>query len=289
MIPLQAGDWTATLRPDLGGALLDLDWRSTPVLRPTPDGTDEILQTACFPLVPFANRIADGRFRFGGRDVVLPALEQFAPHALHGEGWLRPWAVDSADARCAVLSLSGGGDAWPWPWTAIQTVTLSDDGLRIDLAMTSTADEPAPAGLGLHPYFHRTPNARLILAAVGVWLTDAREIPERLAPPADLIDWSRGEVVADAPFVDHAYAGWSGSARLEGGGRTVMLQASDNARWAQVYAPEGEPFVCIEPVTHRPDAIHAPAGEVSGLTVLEPGDTLAVSMTIAIEGNIHDR
>ena len=65
MIALAAGDWRATLKPERGGAMLTLDWRGRPVFRPTPEDATDILETACFPLVPYANRIADGRFHFG--------------------------------------------------------------------------------------------------------------------------------------------------------------------------------------------------------------------------------
>ena len=283
MIRLAAGDWVATVRPGLGGAITGLTWRGQPVLRPTPDGTETILETACFPLVPYANRIADGRFVFGGREVELPVLDPFAPHALHGDGWLRPWTVEATDSASVTLSLNGGGDHWPWRWTAVQTITLDEGGLRIDLAMTNDSDQPAPAGLGLHPYFVRPADGRLTLAADGVWLTDAREIPERLVSPAALVDWSGGQALASAPFVDHAYAGWSGRATIAGGGRVVTVAASDNCHWTQVYAPLEADFVCVEPVTHRPDALNAPAGEDAGVAVLAPGETLSIWMTVGVE------
>ena len=280
MIALTAGDWSATVLPSLGGALLSLDHAGRPVLRRTPPGTSDILQTACFPLLPYANRIADAQFVFGGRTVHLPVLDQFRPHALHGDGWLRPWTLDASDGASATLRLSGGGDHWPWPWSASQQISLDSDGLRISLSLTNEADEAAPAGLGLHPYFHRPPDARLTLGADGVWLTDAREIPERLADPDALADWSDGRALADAPFVDHAYAQWTGVATLEGGGRRVTMSASDLCRWAQVYAPRGEDFLCVEPVTHRPDALNAPRGEATGLQVLQPGQQMSIRMLI---------
>ncbi len=279
MIVLSAGDWSATVLPALGGSILGLEHAGRPVFRPTPAGSDDILQTACFPLVPYANRIADGRFSFGERDVTLPVLPQFAPHALHGDGWLRPWTVDAADKTSVTLRLSGGGDHWPWAWTAVQTVTVAETGLQVVLTATNDADEPAPMGLGLHPYFHRAPDARLTLWAQDVWLT-TDDIPQRLAEPGEIADWSSGLVLSEAPFVDHAYAGWDGRAVIAGDGRTVILSATDTARWTQVYAPKGEAFLCVEPVTHRPDALNAPPGEATGLVVLQPGENLSVGMSI---------
>lgn len=282
MIALTAGDWRATLAPELGGAVLSLDWRDRPVFRRTPDGATDILETACFPLVPYANRIADGRFVFEGRSVQLPTLERFAPHALHGDAWLLPWTVESQTENRVEMTLDWPGDAdgWPWPWRARQIVELTDQGLSISLSMTNTGDAVMPAGLGLHPYFHRYADSRLTLSAEGVWITDAREIPERLAPVAEVADWSNGLALADAPFVDHAYAGWTGQAVLDGGSRWVMLSADAPAHWTQVYAPLGVDFFCVEPVTHRPDAHNAPAGEDHGLARLAPGETSSFAMRI---------
>lgn len=282
MIRLEAGDWRGTVAPELGGAMLSLDWQGQPVFRPTPNGVTDILETACFPLVPYANRIADGRFVFDGRTVQLTALDRFAPHALHGDGWLLPWTVENQTANRVEMTLdwSGGQDGWPWSWRAHQVIELADQGLSITLSMTNTGEAAMPAGLGLHPYFHRYADSRLTLSAEGVWITDVREIPERLAPVAEIADWSNGLALADAPFVDHAYAGWTGEAVLEGGGRRVTLTADAPARWTQVYAPIDADVLCVEPVTHRPDAHNAPAGEDHGLARLAHGETRSLAMTI---------
>lgn len=283
MIHLGAGDWRATVNPALGGAIMNLDWRGAPVFRPTPEGATDILETACFPLVPYANRIADGRFVFDGRAVELDVLPRFAPHALHGDGWLRPWTVEAQTAEAVEMTLDwpGDPDGWPWAWRARQTVRLSEAGLEVDLSVTNNGEVDMPSGLGLHPYFHRHADARLTLAATGVWLTDAGQIPERLGAPEAVVDWSAGRNLASASFVDHAYAGWDGLALMDGGGRRVTLRADQGARWTQVYAPVGTDFFCVEPVTHRPDAVNAPPGEDSGLVRLAPGVTQSITLRIS--------
>jgi aldose 1-epimerase len=282
VIRLEAGDWRATAAPERGGAILSLEWRGEPVLRPTPPGATDMLLTACFPLVPYANRIADARFAFEGRAVELHTLERFAPHALHGDGWLNPWTVETTQAHRAEMSLSWPGESpgWPWPWRARQAIALSDAGLEIVLSVTNIGDAVMPAGLGLHPYFHKGPNTRLTLAAAGVWLTDAREIPERLAPPDAVVDWSGGAALAPAPFVDHAYAGWTGEALMDEDGRRLVLTCT-GTKWAQVYAPLGADFFCVEPVTHRPDGLNARGGEDGGLVRLEPGESLSIAMKLS--------
>lgn len=279
MIVLTAGDWRAEIDPSLGGSILSLTFRDRPILRPTPAGANDPLQTACFPLVPYANRIDHGRFRFDDKAFDVSATSGFEPHALHGLGWLKPWTVSRADAAVAVLTFSHAGPGWPWAFEAEQRFALSERGLRIDLTLTNRDARPAPAGVGLHPYFHRSADARLTVAAPQVWLSDDSLIPRQLAKAEALFDWSGSPLVADAPFVDNAYEGWTGEARLASSEGAVTLSAPSVSR-VHVYAPQGADFVCIEPVSHRPDALNAPADEASGLAILQPGETLSLSMTI---------
>lgn len=278
---IESGDWDLSLRPELGASITSLTWRGRDVLRPAPDDLDSPLAASSFPLAPYANRIDGGAFAFEGRAVRLPSTPGFEPHALHGVGWRSRWTVLRPNDWTIELALAAeAAPEWPWAWTATHRLTLSEDGLEMSLAVVNTDAAAMPAGLGLHPYFAVEAATQLQLSAPRVWLTDAREIPERLAAAGDLIDWREGVAVAEAPFVDHAYADWDGRAALLHDGWRVDLTASPNARWTQVYAPRGENFVCVEPVTHRPDAHNAPAGEDRGLTALAPG--AALSMTARI-------
>lgn len=282
MIVLAAGDWTTVLRPDLGGAVASLTWKDRNILRPAPAVATDPLQTACFPLVPYANRIAGGRFAFGGREAALEVLPQFAPNALHGDAWRAPWRTLRSRADGVELVFDHPAGDWPWAYEARQAFCLSPTGLTITLSVRNTDTEPMPAGLGLHPYLPADSHSRLTLEASGVWTVDETLIPTRLAPPAAVQDWSAGPRLGEAAAVDHCYAGWTGRARLAHNDVTTVVSASDEAGWLHVFTPAGAGYACLEPVTHRPDAVNAPAGEASGLRVLAPGETLSLSMTIGL-------
>lgn len=281
MIELARGEWALTLRPDLGASVGRLTWRGRDILRATPDGATQPLETGGFPLVPYANRIDRGAFVFQDRSVSLPPTPGFEPHALHGIGWMRAWNVRQAGPAAVDLTLAAeaAGD-WPWAWSASCRLDLEADGLNVALSITNDDAAPMPAGLGLHPYFAIEPGTVLTASTEQVWLNDANEIPAQLAPPSSVADWAHGIAVSAAPFVDNAYAGWSGTARLRHPRYDVTLTASANARWMQVYAPGAGGFVCLEPVTHRPNAHNAPADEDTGLAMLTSGETLSMSMRI---------
>lgn len=281
MIELAQGDWSMALRPELGASVTRLTWRGRDILRPAPADATHPLETGSFPLVPYANRIDHGAFRFAESQINLPATTGFEPHALHGLGWLRSWSVLKTGPDFAHLTLTAQACAdWPWAWSASHRLRLDDGGLETILSITNEHETPMPAGLGLHPYFAATDQTIVTVAADEIWLTDPTEIPRERAPPSAVVDWSAGVPLASAHFVDHAYGGWSGRARLEHRDHIVDLTASANTPWVQIYAPGSGGFVCIEPVTHRPDAHNAPSEEHSGLVSLQPGETLSISMRI---------
>ncbi|MGY6662833.1 MAG: aldose 1-epimerase [Glycocaulis sp.] len=277
---LAAGDWRATLLPGLGGAIGSLSYRGREVLRPTPAGTTDVLATSCFPLVPYANRVANGRFIWAGDAVHLPVLPGFAPHAIHGLGWQCPWQVDEADISAAVLSLEAGGDGgWPWRFMAEQFITLTQSGLRIDLRLTNCDHNPMPAGLGLHPYFLLGAGGRLSLTAKKVWLSDETLIPSTLADASAICDFAHGKRLPARTLIDHCYEGWDGVAELKTAERTVRVRA-DTGR-VHIYAPATGGFCCVEPVTHRPDAANAGPGE-PGMPVIGAGGQASLRMEISV-------
>ena len=279
-LALAGAGWELELLPALGGAIGALTYRGADILRPTPGGATDPLQAACFPLVPYANRIAGGRFHFDGRDVRLPLNFGDHPNTLHGTAWQRAWEVLEASADQAVLAQEhDGGDGWRWAWRAEQRFELDEAGLNVTLTLTNKAAEPMPAGLGLHPYFPIAPGTRLRLNAERVWLTDAVQIPSQPVPADHFGDWASGASIAEAGFIDHCYEGWGGLATLDKGDHIVRVTAK-GARDLHVYHPEGESFCCLEPVSQLPDAFNRPGAVFD---VLAPGETLALAMRVGVE------
>lgn len=109
---LAAAGWEAVLVPDRGGAIAALRFEDTDIFRPAPENARDPLDMACFPLVPYANRIAHGRFGWKGATHSLPRNFGDHPHCLHGLGWQRPWRIEesSGDGATLVHAHDGGRD-----------------------------------------------------------------------------------------------------------------------------------------------------------------------------------
>ena len=236
---------------------------------------------ACFPLVPFSNRIRDGRFTFGGHAVQLPLNQWPQPHAEHGHGWQTAWSVvEHADDRL-VLEYDQFAGAWPFPYRARQEFLLTGDELRLTLSIENRGGETMPAGLGFHPYFPGTARCRLSAQVDAMWATDAEVMPTALTG-ADPRLGSKGGLPVAATVLDNAFTGWQRQARIfwpERGARLV-LDASPPLGFVVVYSPAGEDFFCVEPVSHCTDAFNLAAqGRAdTGMLTLHPGASVSATV-----------
>lgn len=278
MIELAAGGWRARLRPEIGGSITALSCDGLPFLRTMADQADHPLQAGCFPLVPYANRIAAGRFSFGGHAARIEPNLQGQNHPLHGFGWLAEWQCIRHDGSSALLEHAFVGSAeWPWPYVAHQHVALDENGLTIRLMVCSTGDRPAPMGLGLHPYFRRTRDTILTFRADAMLGIDDECLVDGSRSPADtLAQWSDGAALPDV-LVDHCFAQWRGTATIADEHGIIAIEGFGTPH-CHVYAPPGGEELCIEPVSHTPDALNRAPKE---MIVLPPGCAAGIAMRIA--------
>ena len=269
-VVLKRGALELELAPELGGAVAAYRWRgengSVALFRETPDGATDVLQTGCFPLVPYCNRVRDGRFAFRGREVRLSPNLPPQPHPLHGQGWREPWSVEEhGEASCALAFEHPAGE-WPWRYQARQTFTLDQEGLKVVLACRNLSNDPMPCGLGFHPFFDAPADTVLNAEVTAVWTVDDEIMPvERVAASGRYSLVARPIARAG---LDNGYDGWTGEATVEWPARQAGVRIRcREARRFQVYAPEAQAVLCAEPVTNANDAFRYPEEEWPDLGV----------------------
>lgn len=276
-ITLTAGAWEAVIRPQTGGCLAGLFRDRLPILREMPAQSNEVLASACFPLVPYCNRIAEGRFAFGNREVRIGPNMAQQRHPLHGMGWKSAWAVTHQGAGSAVLdhAYDGGGE-WPWPYLARQHIMLDEEGCTIALQVENRATESAPLGLGLHPYFRRSATTKVRFEAEEMLSIDAEFLPDGKVQAADaMAQWSKLSALPET-LVDHCFTGWKGRATIADDQGTITIAAS-GAPFLHVFSPPRSNELCLEPVNHPPDALNRASASVP---MVPKGCAVSVAMRI---------
>ena len=273
---LHAGALRLALRPDLGGCIAGLWHRETPILRSTePAVLTTARSAACYPLVPYSNRLAYRKFRWKGLDHTTQPNFDDSPHSVHGMGWQRPWRIVSSSVLEVVVELVHPGDAdWPFAFEATQYFALTPDSLTVKMMLANTAAVTQPVGLGWHPYFTKRARSRLHIELESRWDADAAELPVRkVAQPGIDSDVSHLDY-------DNCFDGWNGPARIRD--EKFSLQLSASLDHLVVFTPQDRDYFCVEPVSHVSNAIHMADPAAHGLRSLAPGESFEATMKLDI-------
>lgn len=266
-LTLRHGPLALTVRPGQGGACSGLTW-SPPgrgpldLWRPLPSA-GEVFEAACFPLVPYSNRLFDGRLLTRAGERLLPRNHARVEHPVHGLGWRHAWRVLDRGRSHASLAYRHEADAhWPFTHSATQTITLCDRSLRMALTLKNEGATPMPAGLGFHPRF----------------AIDA----------GDRVRWdAHGDRPTEHIELNDCFSGWRGAARLDRrrAGLRLRLRTGALLRHLMVYRLPGQPWLCLEPVSHATGAFSRPSmhDAAHGALELAPGRSLGGWMELRIE------
>lgn len=184
-------------------------------------------------LVPWPNRLEEGRYEFDGETYQLPLDEP--PQAMHGLVRWRSWrAVSRAEGRVELEHVLHPSPGYPFSLRVRVEYSLDTNGLAVHTKAENVGDRALPLGVGHHPYV-------------------ARHADDVFAP---------GQTHDEArPFSGEIAIG------------DVTVWGEEHWRWVQLYTGDDRPdvarrCVAVEPMTCRRDALRT--GE--DVIRLEPGE-----------------
>ena len=262
-IVLRTGRLSVGIAPEWGAALtrFDLAVGATKfdILRPAREhqlGTTPALSASCFPMVPYAGRLREGRFEFHGRLIQYPLNALPERHSSHGDGFTRPWALTMLERHRAVLDILPVPSA-PIQYHCSQSIELAEDRLDVRLTIRNLENRRIPIGVGLHPYFAHRRSATLWAHLPVRWNWDAELMPTYREPNARMAEFECGVAGALLPIAAQ-YCGWTGQAQIEwpAEGVRVQLVTRPALEHVVIWAPIGEEFFCFEPINHATDSFN---------------------------------
>jgi aldose 1-epimerase len=279
MLTLASGTSSIVVAPEYGAALVGWMRGTTPMLRralPQATIAGDPHAMGCFPLLPYGNRLGHGRFQWSGTDYTLELNFGDSPHTIHGVGWHRAWAVEATTPRSIVMTLDyDPGPAWPFAFSAKLQYVLSDTALTVAIQITNRHSAPAPAGIGVHPFFPKSHDPSLRFNATGAWQNGTDALPATHVPPPAAWQHTIARPVRDSRL-DNCFTGWDGTVDIQDGPASLRIEASAAFRQLQVFTPSWADFFCVEPISHVPDAINRPdLPPEQAMHVLQPNTTLA--------------
>ena len=245
-------------------------------------------------LYPWANRVADKRFRVAGRELDLesdsppPALDSNGL-PIHGllaaaDGWSMEDHVGTDAGGVLLARFDFGRDdellrAFPFPHQLLLRASLRGPELKVTTTVLASDDGPVPISFGYHSYL-RLPGCdradwEIEIPVRERLVLDSRMLPTGERSPVEV----EGGRLGSRTF-DDAYCAPEAGAPfvLAGGGRRIELRLGPNYRFAQVYAPSDDDVIAYEAMTAPTNAL------VSGadLPLLEPGGRYEASFSIEL-------
>ena len=275
VVQLRSGEIVARIEPTEGGRLVSLIVGGAERIVPKESALaiSPPIYWGCFPMVPWAGRLANGRIPTDDGEVRLEP--NLPPSAIHGLGFEKPWTILAQSDMVVTLACELRGRRWPFGGTARQTLRLGATSLDLELEVGEYT-RAGPVGLGWHPWFARprTGDVELRVEARDVLVLDADLIPtgevRRVTANEDL----RSGPALGGRRLDHVYVRTTGPALVRWPDLDLVIEYDATLNTVVVHTPrEG---ICVEPQTMWPNAplLAARAVPDTGLRILAPGERL---------------
>lgn len=235
-------------------------------------------------LIPWPNRIRDGRYRIDDVDYQLALSEPDRHNAMHGLVRWTGWRLVSHEPSSVTLQQTVFPQkGWPTVLESMISYRLSSEGLQVDVQARNLGDHRVPFGYGAHPFLTAGESSvdelSLTLPADRYLQVDERMLPTELVEVDERYDFRQEKPVAGLDL-DTAYSDlhrddqgrWRVS--IACGSRRTSLWADERHRWAQVFTGGGDRTtgLAVEPMTCGPDAFN-PGPTTEGVLTLEPGQS----------------
>ena len=215
---------------EVGGGIREYRVGDRPVLDPYP--VDAMCDGAHgAPLLPWPNRLADGRYRFDGAEYQVALTEPEKHNAIHGFLYWRTWQVlHQTRTRVAMGIRLFPMQGYPFHLDVEVDYALGEEGLRVATTATNAGIGPCPYGAGQHPYL--SPGSGLIddctlqLEAATRIVTDKeRQLPTGTEPVEGTSYDFRDSRLLGAERLDFAF--------------TDLARDRDGRSWARLGGPDG--------------------------------------------------
>lgn len=278
-LAISFGAHHATVVP-LGGALASYTVGERCLVEAT-DGDRTTRDSRGAPLLPWPNRIADGRYDFGGHSFQLPITEVGRGNAIHGLTLGATWRIETRTGSSIVFATTiEPQPGYPFRLSASVEYALGDGGLTITTTARNAGHGPLPYGAGHHPYLHpvsASVDAAVLHLAASTWYpSDDRGLPlaERSVVGTDR-DFRVPGAIGDVEL-DTCYTGFQRDAagRMRVTLDETVLWMDGAYGWVMVYTGDSladqaqrRRSLAVEPMTCPPNAFRTGAG----LIVLDPG------------------
>jgi aldose 1-epimerase len=241
-------------------------------------------------LIPWPNRVRDGRWTWQGRELQLDLHSPEQPHAMHGLVAWQPWSLlHEGPGQVTVGTTVEPHPGYPFRLAAAVDYGLTAEALTVTLRLRNIGLHDAPFGAGMHPYLHVGANEDGGIGGADLTVPARTALETERGLPTGAQHRFHGDVgrighrAFDTPLTDleRDEDGWA-RLRLRGPIGELELAVDESWPWLQLYTGDGMPegqrrrSLAVEPMTCPPNAL----ADGADLLVLEPSGEWAGTWTL---------
>jgi aldose 1-epimerase len=289
-----------TIIPEFSGLVADLQLFNGVVTLSVMDGyqsendADAKAAYKSHYLLPFPNRMKDGKYDFEGKSYQFPINDTSTNNNLHG--FLETIPMEIIDNKNVnnqqIITLKGSFDGlsyFPFPFEFMLRYFLSDSELTIESTIKNVGETNMPMGYGWHPYF-KLDTEKVDDLLLQFPDCEAVTIDNRMMPTGEILPYSAfaeltkiDQTTFDNCFIINNKNTKSNRAEIIVKSKTTTLsvwqETGENAcNYFQIYTPENRKTIAIEPMTCNVDAFN----NQDGLWILEAGEERTVRFGVRV-------
>lgn len=244
-------------------------------------------------LMPFPNRINDGKYVFNKKNYVLPINFPSQKHAIHGLVYNKSFKIikSTASKSSATLSLqyiSNNLQGYPFKFELTVLYLLNSKGFECKTIVVNKDKLKIPIGDGWHPYFNLNDKVNDLFLKIPS--NKKISVNKKMIPTGKKLKFNKfsklmkiGKQVFDTGFV---------ISKKKGVVKTEIMSKKLNLtvqiwqevgkgkyNYLQVYIPPKRNSIAIEPMTCNTDAFN----NKEGLIVLKPKEKFSASYGVNLK------
>jgi len=236
-------------------------------------------------LVPWPNRIRDGRYSYAQTNYQLPINEPVRSNALHGLVAYRDCEITNKRKNGLELDyVLDSPTIYPGKLDLSVIYQIQDKSLHVEISCKNIGSIPAPYGVSIHTYLvagKATKNNQVslkLLADQYLKVDSRRFLPTELSPCSNTEFDFRNLRQIGALFIDHAFRYQNGLAwqveLIDENGSGVILGFDSASNGIQIHTADrngssnSRKSLAVEPMSCPPDAFNSGVDLIN----LEPGD-----------------
>lgn len=279
---LRHGDYEACI-VTVGAGLCSLKYKDRYIT--IPHNPDEVpLAHLGKVLIPWPNRIKDGKYEFDGKSYQLAINDLKTMSASHGFLAWKEWQIEDLNPRQVILkSFVIPTLGYPFILESHAIYTLSADGLDIELLTDNIGKESAPYGVGQHPYIScnlkSLDECELSFPCTKVLAVDERMCPTQVVEAQSVgLDFSTKRSLKGVKL-DHAYQNTEEFVSLTLSSNEMEVSVDSEAPYIQLFSAEklDRKGLAVEPMSCPANAFNSGRG----LVILNPGERHNLHYTIS--------